>query len=124
MFHHARLPVSDVQVSSDWYTEHLGFNCRLVLEEEDRVVGVALDLPCGVVIGLHQDSRRAAALCGFVVVALSVPNLSEWVAHLDGQGVGHGGLIDTHLGRCVRVADPDGILVELHPPEQPSADET
>jgi hypothetical protein len=59
----------------------------------------------------------------FAVIGLVVTDLQSWPAHLDGLGVGHSGIIDGHLGRCLRVWDPDGVVVELHTPTQPSADE-
>ncbi len=121
--HHVRLPVSNVLVSRDWYLDVLGFECVLVEEEEDRVTGVVLEHPSGVVIGLHEQPDRASALRGFVVVGLAVSDATEWVEYLDRCNVVHGQLDDRHLGQCLRVADPDGMLIELHTLDQPSADE-
>jgi len=122
-WHHVRIPVSDVLVSRDWYVDVLGFQPMLIIEEEDRVAGVILEHPSGVVMGLHDDPRRAAPLRGFMVVALSVSDVGEWLDHLDRRGVPHGPLEDHHLGRGCRVPDPDGILVQLQTLDQPSADE-
>jgi len=113
-FHHVRVPVADVLVSRDWYIDVLGFASIVVEEEEDRIVGVALGHPSGVVVGLHEAPARAEALRGFVVVGLAVPDIDAWVDYLDRSGIGRGELVDGHLGRYVDVADPDGLLVELH----------
>jgi catechol 2,3-dioxygenase-like lactoylglutathione lyase family enzyme len=119
--HHVRLPVSDVLASRDWYIETLGFQPLLVEEDESGVTGIALQHPCGVVIGLHRDAARASALRGFVAVAFGVADLGEWVDFLRSRKLSHAPPADTHLGHSVRLTDPDGIIVELHTHSQPSA---
>jgi catechol 2,3-dioxygenase-like lactoylglutathione lyase family enzyme len=124
--HHVRIPVSDIAVSRDWYPEVLGLEPVLDYEEEDRVVGVALASNDGVTVGLHLDPRRARALAGFCVLALQVDGqgaLGAWVERLDALGVAHSGIREGHLGLLVEVADPDGIVVQLHTAEHPSSDE-
>jgi catechol 2,3-dioxygenase-like lactoylglutathione lyase family enzyme len=121
--HHVRVPVTDVLVSQDWYSEVLGFRPTLVVEEENAVTGVVSVHPSGVVVGLHSAPKQAAALAGFAVIGLSVGDLRQWVAHLDAFGVSHSGITDGHLGECLRLRDPDGLVIELHTPYQPSADE-
>ena len=120
--HHVRIPVSDVLVSQDWYSEVLGFRPTLVVEEENAVTGVVSVHPSGVVVGLHSALPQARALAGFAVIGLSVGDLRQWVAHLDAFGVSHSGITDGHLGECLRLRDPDGLVIELHTPYQPSAD--
>jgi catechol 2,3-dioxygenase-like lactoylglutathione lyase family enzyme len=121
--HHVRLPVSDVLASQDWYERTLDFRPVLVSEEEDAVTGVVMKHTSGVVIGLHLEPERARALAGFALLGLSVDDLVPWLEHLDGLNVQHGGIVDGHLGACVQVRDPDGLVLELHTPDQPSADE-
>jgi catechol 2,3-dioxygenase-like lactoylglutathione lyase family enzyme len=123
-WHHLRLPVSSIDVSRGWYADLFGFETLLVEEDEDGVTGVALRLPVGIVLGLHEDRRRAEALRGFAMIAFSVPELTAWIDHLDRLGIPHSQLEDCHLGRAIHVTDPDGRVVELHSREQPSADET
>jgi catechol 2,3-dioxygenase-like lactoylglutathione lyase family enzyme len=121
--HHVRLPVSDVLASRDWYVDVFGFESILVEEDEDRITGLVLEHPSGVVLGVHADRARAAALRGFVVVAFGVRDLSWWVDYLDRRGITHGRAGQQHLGRSVQVADPDGICVALASLDQPSAGE-
>ena len=124
--HHVRIPVSDIIVSRDWYTEVLGFEPVLDYEEEDRIVGVALAGEGGVTVGLHLDPARARSVAGFCILALQVPGqtaLGTWVEHLDTAGIHHSGVREGHLGLLVELADPDGIVVQLHTAEHPSADE-
>jgi hypothetical protein len=101
----------------------LGLEPLLVEENEDGVTGVVLHLPVGIVLGLHLDRHRAEALRGFAVAAFSVPDLSAWVEYLDRRGVHHSEPEDCHLGHAMHLTDPDGLVVELHSREQPSADE-
>ena len=124
--HHVRLPVSDVMRSRDWYTDVLGFEPRLSLENEDRVVGVVVDHRSGLTLGLHYEPALARALRGFCTVALNVgtvDDLDRWCAYLDTLGIGHSAPAEGHLGWFVEVPDPDGLVIELHTTGQPSADE-
>lgn len=125
-FHHVRLPVADVWASRDWYTSVLGFVSVLDLEEEAGPVGVVLRHPEGVVVGLHLDPGRAAALAGFAVLGLQVADhdgLLRWCDHLDGLGLAHAPIRQGQLGWYVDVPDPDGILVRLHSARTPEPEE-
>lgn len=124
--HHVRLPVSDVMRSRDWYTDVLGFEPRLSLEEEDRVVGVVVDHRNGLTLGLHHAPALARALRGFCSIALNVGtahDLDRWCTRLDTLEIGHSAPVEGHLGWYVEVPDPDGLVIELHTSSQPSADE-
>jgi len=124
--HHVRLPVSDLSRARDWYREVLGLVPVLDYEEEEGPVGIVLSHESGMTVGLHHDPTRADALRGFCILALEVGTqaaLHDWVAHLDTLDVSHAGIRDGHLGLLVEVPDPDGILVQLHTTEHPSADE-
>ncbi len=120
-----RLPVSDVLRSRDWYQEVLGFNAILDFEEEDRLVGVALEHPGGVNLGLHLEPERAQSLRGFALLALrvTVDDLERWAQYLDQLGVEHSPILKTDTGQSIRVADPNGIVIQLHTPRHPVPDE-
>jgi catechol 2,3-dioxygenase-like lactoylglutathione lyase family enzyme len=124
--HHVKVPVGDVFRSLDWYVAVLGFTPLLDFEEEDRLVGVALQHPCGFTIGLHLDPERASVLCGFSTIALSVEDaddLLNWLVYLDERGIEHSPISEGHLGWFIQLEDPDGLLVQLHTKGQPAADE-
>lgn len=124
--HHARLPVSDVMRSRDWYVEVFGFEPRLCVEEEDHVVGVVVGQPGGLTLGLHHAPDLARALRGFCSIALgvrTVDDLAQWCTHLDTLGIDHSVPAEGHLGWYVEVRDPDGLVVGLHTSGQPTADE-
>lgn len=124
--HHVRLPVSDVMRSHDWYVDVLGFEPRLTLEEEDEVVGVVVGHHSGLILGLHHKPALALALRGFCPMALNVgstDDLDRWCVRLDTLQISHSAPTEAHLGWCVEVSDPDGLVIELHTASQPSADE-
>jgi nucleotide-binding universal stress UspA family protein/catechol 2,3-dioxygenase-like lactoylglutathione lyase family enzyme len=122
--HHVRVPVSDVLVSRDWYSDVLGFDPMLVSEEETSISGEALLHPSGLVVGLHTDPGAAAALKGFCVLGLGVDNLPEWVDYLDRCDISHGPVELGPSGKHVCINDPDGLVVELHTLAQPSTEDT
>ncbi len=119
--HHLRVPVSEVMVSRDWYVETLGFESLLDSEDEDRVTGIALEHPSGLLLGVHLAPGPARALRGFTIFSLMVTNLGAWLDHLEHSGIDHSDLVDGHLGAYLTLPDPDGILVELHNPARLSA---
>jgi catechol 2,3-dioxygenase-like lactoylglutathione lyase family enzyme len=121
--HHVRIPVSDVDISQDWYVRVLGFEAILYEEEERGPIGTVLRHPARLFVGLHLDPNRAAALRGFAVLGLTVEGaagLTRWIAHLDRLGISHGAPSSGHLGLYIDLHDPDGIIVQLHSGEQPS----
>jgi catechol 2,3-dioxygenase-like lactoylglutathione lyase family enzyme len=124
--HHVRVPVSDVIRSQDWYCDVLGFECRLCVEDEDRVVGVVLDHGSGLSLGLHLQPQAARALRGFCCLALDVgstDDLARCCRTLDSAGIPHSAPAEGHLGWFVAIRDPDGIVIEFHTSSRPSADE-
>ncbi len=42
--------------------------------------------------------------------------LTRWVEHLDGLGVGHSGVQDAAYGSAISFRDPDGNALELFAP--------
>jgi catechol 2,3-dioxygenase-like lactoylglutathione lyase family enzyme len=122
--HHIRLPVRDVESSSDWYRSTFGFDILLYEEEEVRAVGAVLRHPSGVLLGLHRmDATALAALRGFNVLGLTTNDLSAWAEELDRLGVGHSGVTQGTIGCFIEVEDPDGAIVQLHTGEQPDTEE-
>ena len=115
--HSVRIPVSDPWASRDWYVAILGFESLLDLEEAERVVGVLLRHPSGIEIGLHHDPHRAAALAGFVLLSLAVPDrraLNICAHELDQVGQRHSRVEEGHVGWHLDLPDPDGVLIRLH----------
>ena len=118
--HHAKLPVSDVARSRDWYVRVLGFEVDIEFIEEGVLRGIALRHPGGPAsLALRHDPDRAAAMNGFDALALLVPSHAEvtaWEARLDAAGEQHGGVVTGHTGGRILVGltDPDGIEIRLY----------
>jgi catechol 2,3-dioxygenase-like lactoylglutathione lyase family enzyme len=124
--HHIRLPVSKVLESRDWYMDVFGFEPILDFEEAERLLGIVLEHPCGITLGLHWEPERAIALSGFSAVAFCVGGYDElkaWRDHLDLIGAPHSQMIESHIGWSIQVSDPDEIVVQLHTSGHPAADE-
>jgi predicted enzyme related to lactoylglutathione lyase len=118
--------VSDVTASADWYSEVFGLQILLIEEEENEVVGIVFSVGEGCV-GLHRDPLRAAALAGFCVVAIAVDSLEtllEWDAWLKKREAVHSPVVESAIGRYIDISDPDGLILQLHTPEQPSVEES
>lgn len=118
--------MSDPWNSRDWYVNVLDCSPLLDFEVERGVEGVVVRHPCGLLIGLHKDPRRAAALRGFALLGFSVPDrraLEEWTNRLDRRHVRHFAVTKGHLGWYLDVPDVDGVLVRFHTEGGPNAEE-
>lgn len=125
-FHHAKLPVSDIRRSLDWYERVLGLRVQLEFVEEGVLEGVALSDPAETVsLALRHDAAHAAGIAGFDPVALRVPTpeaLQAWQRRLDDLGEQHGGIVTGHVGSVlVGLHDPDGIEIRLYWPKDGGA---
>jgi len=122
--HHIRLPVVDVEASSDWYRTIFGFEVLLYEEEESRAVGAVLRHSNGIVLGLHQvEAAVVAALEGFNVLGLTADDLTAWSDELDRLEVIRGDVTRSSVGYFIEVIDPNGTIVQLHTAEQPNVEE-
>jgi catechol 2,3-dioxygenase-like lactoylglutathione lyase family enzyme len=124
--HHVVIPVSDLLRSRDWYGEVLNFAPILDFEEEDRLVGIALEHPCGASIWLRHDPERAGELRGHAVVALTVANRAEldrWERRLVELDVEHTQPHHGPPGWVLELTDPDGIEIRLRTHELASPDD-
>jgi len=122
--HHIRLPVVDVEATSDWYRTFFGFEILLYEEEENAAVGAVLHHSSGVLLGLHQSEVSVvAALKGFNVLGLTTDDLSAWVSELKHLGAVHGEVTLGSVGYFIEIVDPNGMVVQLHTKEQPNVEE-
>jgi hypothetical protein len=103
----------------------LGFVSVLDHEEEDRLVGIVLELPVGVAVHLESAPETAAALRGFSILGLSVggrEDLEAWRNHFDTLGVEHSPIVRGPRGWCLQIEDPDGLQIHLHTGSPPTPD--
>jgi len=120
--HHAKLPVTDVAVSRQWYVDALGFLPELEFVENGLLAGAALRHPDAQVrIALRGDQPRAQAMAGFDAICLSVSNdadLDQVIADLDDRGIPHGDRRRGREGWAIELRDPDDIGVRIYSLEQ------
>jgi len=122
--HHIRLPVANVEVTSDWFRSIFGFETLLYEEAEEAPVGAVLRHTSGVLIGLHQvEEPVISALEGFNILGLTAVDLSSWIDELERLGVSHGQVKTGLTGYFIEVPDPSGTVVQLHTEEQPNVEE-
>jgi len=122
--HHIKLPVTDLERSTEWYSTVLGAR-RLTQLDHRRPGGtlfaVILDVP-GIAgkVELRLDPATAKSLSGYDFLTLTVANKStmdEWVTRLDGLGVRHSPLIVALVGWLLVVPDPDGLRLRFYTTE-------
>lgn len=119
--HHLKLPVSDLERSSQWYGAVLG--ARRLTELDHRrpdgtLFAVILDVPgLDGRLELRLDPATAGALDGYDFLTLAVADraaLDRWTAHLDALGVHHSPPVVALVGWLLVVPDPDGLRLRLY----------
>jgi len=129
---HVQLLVSDVRVSSEWYTMALGlepyardFDIGYVAlrHRGARMVVVLTAPPHSEHNGGGDDQAPGidtAAISGTVDhLAFAVPDgaaLQSWADHLTEIGVDHHGVVLENGNPSLQLRDPDGIAIELVAP--------
>ncbi|HEY2057381.1 MAG TPA: antibiotic biosynthesis monooxygenase [Amycolatopsis sp.] len=119
--HHIKLPVTDLERSTRWYSEVLG--ARRLAELDHRrpdgtLFAVILDVP-GVdgKVELRLDPATAVALKGYDFLTLAIedrPALDAWIARLDALGVPHSPAVVAMVGWLLVVTDPDGQRLRFY----------
>jgi hypothetical protein len=125
--HHIAVPRKDALLSGEWFERVFGFTRILVEEEEDRVTGVVLEHPCGILLFLHQTADAFPAYPDLATFALGVADRDEllmWADHLSALGVPCSAPRPAHLGWALDVTDPEGFRIQLHTREILSADDS
>jgi len=119
--HHVTLSVTDLDRTTAWYRDVLGF-------EEGRRLTVdgmtkALLVRDGLLVTFVQHGDRAVGGpfdergTGLDHLSFAVPDevaLHAWVAHLDAHGVDRGEVAQGTTGHLVAFRDPDHIALEFY----------
>jgi catechol 2,3-dioxygenase-like lactoylglutathione lyase family enzyme len=107
-----KIPVSDIAVSRQWYTDVFGLVVAIEWPEPDGVVrGVALSGIGSLLLALREDPPLAAASVNFGFLNIRIPaeaDLPGCAAHLDRLGIAHTDIINGATGRLIGFHDPDG----------------
>lgn len=118
--HHLKIPVTDLDVSLDWYQRVLGAEHlhRLDHVDSDGVrYATILDLPgvpAPIELRWAPNAAHALRQCDLLVLALdSTERFDEWLAHLDAEHVEHSPVLPGGGGPVLVVVDPDGKYIRL-----------
>lgn len=119
--HHLTLPVTDLDVSLEWYQRVLGAT-RIErhdhLDEQGTRFAVVLEVAdLGTLLELRAAPDRARALEGFAPITFAASDeavLHAWLHHLDGQGVPHSPITARRAGSSVSCTSPDGTELAIY----------
>jgi quinol monooxygenase YgiN/catechol 2,3-dioxygenase-like lactoylglutathione lyase family enzyme len=122
--HHIKLPVTDLERSTEWYSTVLGARRLTQLDHrrpDGTLFAVILDVP-GVAgrVELRLAPATAKSLNGYDFLTLTVADKSTmdtWVDRLDSLGVRHSPLIVALVGWLLVVPDPDGLRLRFYTTE-------
>jgi len=122
--HHIKLPVTDIERSTDWYRNVLGAHRLSELDHrraDGTLFAVILDVP-GLPgrLELRCDPAMAQALDGYDFLTLSVTNrtdIDDWAGRLDTLGIPHSPPIVALIGWLLVVPDPDGLRLRFYTSE-------
>jgi catechol 2,3-dioxygenase-like lactoylglutathione lyase family enzyme len=126
-FSHVQLVVRDVPTTAEWYCSVLGLE-QFVSGEIDSGPYVGLRHPAGrFVIGMHTatpDQARQLSATAIDHLSFAVADratLDNMRADLCARGVDVGDVFEEAVSYNVRMADPDGLVLELSAPRRPGS---
>ncbi len=122
---HVAVTVTDLQRSTEWYTELFG--SAPVLDEDEQTGGfhhTVFAISDGQLFGLHTHPRQEegefdehrTGLDHISFTCRDRTELQTWATRLDELGVSHGEIVDAHYGSGISFRDPDGIALEFFAP--------
>ncbi|GAC1472244.1 MAG: VOC family protein [Chloroflexota bacterium] len=127
-FRHIGLTVTDLDRSTRWYTDLLGFR-ELFRESQPERRNVILHMPgTEVILGLVQFpvnksdsfSPRQTGLDHLCFAVSGREELESWITRLDDYGVAHSGVVEMATSPIINFKDPDGIALAVAlPPRLP-----
>ncbi|MEV4352262.1 VOC family protein [Actinoplanes sp. NPDC049596] len=122
--HHVKVPVSNLDVSLDFYERALGAR-RIPEADHVRPDGslfayIVRVENLGTLLELRLNPDRARAHSGFDPMTILVEDraaLREWAAHLDREGIEHSPILTAMQAWLLVVPDPDGTRLRLYTAE-------
>jgi glyoxylase I family protein len=133
-YHHVSITVTDLEKSTAFWTEVVGFELFRRFERDGMTKVVLRDPQSGAYFSLTGHGRRASGdgfsefRTGMDHLAFSVSNRAEleaWKARFEQHGVEHSEIKPSLVGDMIAFRDPDNIAFELYaetnqPSDQPS----
>jgi glyoxylase I family protein len=119
-YSHLALSVTDVDRSTQWWSELLGIQTLMSGSANGGRNTVNVH-PSGLILGFRQhdggsgdafDETRTG-LDHFALHVASRAELEEWAARLDELGIAHSGIKDVDYGSVITFRDPDNIQAEF-----------
>ncbi len=124
-YHHVNLTVTDIDKSTAWYSDVMGF-AQFKDFERDGFRKVILVHPAsGTAFGFtdHRDrsshdsfSEFRTGMDHFAFTVPSRPELDAWKAHFEEKGVTHSEIKPSAMGDLIAFRDPDNIQLEVYAP--------
>ncbi len=127
-YHHLSLTVTDLDKSTTWWTEVLGFEVFTRFERDGMTKVVMRHPSCGAYFSLTGHGERTPSerfsefRTGMDHLAFSVTDRAEleaWKARFEEHGVEHSEIKASVVGDLIAFRDPDNIAFEVyadHPP--------
>ena len=122
-YHHLSLTVTDLDRSTAWWTDVLGFT-TLRRFDRDGMTKVILRHPsCGILLSFTGHGERALAgpfsefRTGMDHLAFAVTDraaLDAWKARFEELGVEHSDVKTSPSGELIAFRDPDNIALEVY----------
>jgi len=119
--HHVALTVTDLDRSTEWYSDLLGM--EVVFQGEDETVRfkVLAHPGSGWIVGLRQYAGKPGdrfdefrtGLDHFAFAVSSAEDLRMWEAELEKRGITYTPTAETPIGTLVVFRDPDNIQLEF-----------
>lgn len=124
-YHHVSITVRDIEASTAWYTDVLGFaKAKDVAGDGFRKV-ILVHPASGTAFGLTDHGARASGdvfdefRTGMDHLAFAVADrveLDAWKTHFEELGVVHSEISPAALGHVIVVRDPDKIQLQVYAP--------
>lgn len=122
---HVSLTVTDLERSTAWYREVMGFDILWSLERHGYQKVILTDPATGIIFSLTQHGKRSSGeefsefRTGLDHLSFAVPSfreLGQWKARFEELKVPHTDILTTKTGAVLVFRDPDNIQVEMYAP--------
>lgn len=122
-YHHLSLTVTDLDKSTAWWTEVLGFEVFTRFERDGMTKVVMRHPACGAYFSLTGHGERTPSeafsefRAGMDHLAFSVTDRAEletWKARFEEHGVEHSEIKASVVGDLIAFRDPDNIAFEVY----------